>query len=759
MGHLVERADVHCALGEMLHSTQHGSDDSQRSVQRRPWRPGDPRRPLSGRPGLLGLAVALTAALLLGALWAPLPAARALPATDVRPPAYAGFWPPESNGQETYRWTDGDSALQLYGLETAAAALVTLRLTGPQGPGAPPASLALAVDGRRLTEMQAPPSWRLYRLLVPVGGSGWHTSAVELAGSTHRAGPGDGRSIGVAVSFAEVSPAGGPAPRPILERAAFLALLAVGIALWLRLFLPARALIPAVAASLAAAAAAAYVAPLWLSWRLPVDWSLAGSVVAAAVAALGAREIGRASGRAALRLALSLMLAAAGQLLFARPGWTLLATALLLGGIAAACATLRSRVAPQAKPARLGPSRLDLALAAVLGAALLPAFLADLGAADAAHGDEWMWTTVGSRAFHTFFLERDLFGPFWGELYDTWGSYNPQVGKYLIGASLYLSGYTGKLEVSHAPIGDAGMMAAARLPSALLGVASCVLLYLVVTYAADRWHGLVAAALLAAGSLLPLMSRRAMVDAPALAFSMAALFGALVTLRAVQGRRDQALRLAAATGVVCGLAAAVKLNAGLIFGIAAAALVAQAALAARSGRARALLPLACAGVIGLWAWAVFFVSNPFLYPDPAGGVRHMQQFNAFVGGFSLSTPRIPQGKLRALWDSVGTYGPLGRLGLPGDQLLALVGLARFVLLVRRSPSAAWEYGLGLLALWGVLSYIVIGLWLPVDWDRYYLPLQPVNAALQAYGVLWVAASIRSVGGPRRKSSPQTSHVL
>ncbi|MEN9934152.1 MAG: hypothetical protein RLZZ387_731, partial [Chloroflexota bacterium] len=470
-----------------------------------------------------------------------------------------------------------------------------------------------------------------------------------------------------------------------------------------------------------------------------------------------AAQVARGRSRTSWRVALGLLLAAAGQALFTQPGCTLPAAALLFGGLVAATAALWPPVdvgVPRERP-RLALA--DLLICTALAAVLLPVFLADLSGARTSHEDEPMWTTVGSGAFHTFFIERDLFGPFWREHYNTWGYYNPQVGKYLIGASLYAAGYQEKLDVSPEPIADVGLLAAARLPSALLGVASCLALYGVVTLVSDRRHGLLASGLMAGGSLLPLMSARAMVDAPALAFSMLGLLGTLLTLRALRAGQQRAFLLAATTGAACGLAAGVKLNGGLVFGVAVLALALEAVLALRSGRSP-LAALACLGVAGAWAWAMFFATNPFLYPDPLGGVREMQKFNAFVGGFSLETPRIPQGKVRALWDSVSTYGPLGRAGLPGDQLLLLAGALRLAL-AARDPGEWWRRSWGPLALWVLVSYVMIGLWLPVDWDRYYLPLQPVNAALQALGVLWAAdAALALARRPAAGRQPGESSV-
>ncbi|MEN9934365.1 MAG: hypothetical protein RLZZ387_944, partial [Chloroflexota bacterium] len=272
------------------------------------WRRGWP---------LLVLALLLCAALNLPATL------KYSPASVDEPPVYVRFWPPEGGESLTYRWSRGGSGLRLYGLEAVDGALVTLRLTAPQGGAAGPSLLTLALGERALGTVEAPPAWRTYRVLVPAEGEGWRAPLLRLEGDTRRAGPGDSREIGVAVSALSAAPLGRMAPLAAAERWAYLCTLLSGLLLWLWRLAPPR--LPGLVAVVLAtcAAAAAVLAPAWAAWRLPVDWPLAAAVAAGGLAVQAAAQVARGRSRTSWRVALGLLLAAAGQALFTQPGCTL----------------------------------------------------------------------------------------------------------------------------------------------------------------------------------------------------------------------------------------------------------------------------------------------------------------------------------------------------------------------------------------------------------------------------------------------------
>jgi hypothetical protein len=186
------------------------------------------------------------------------------------------------------------------------------------------------------------------------------------------------------------------------------------------------------------------------------------------------------------------------------------------------------------------------------------------------------------------------------------------------------------------------------------------------------------------------------------------------------------------------------MNALIVLGACEVTLLVNAVIA-RQWRQKVLLHALCAGLVALWAWLIFFASNPFLYAHPIVGIRHMLGLAQFLVEHPTqwSTPLLTD-KLSALWRNTLYYEPLRQLGLPGGAWLLLAGCVGLVATAWRSPRMFWERALGPIAIWIVLSYVAIAVWLPFDYDRYFLPLQPGNAFLQAFGVIWLARIIWAV---------------
>nr|MCU0493058.1 hypothetical protein [Chloroflexaceae bacterium] len=174
------------------------------------------------------LPTAIIAALLLGLLLAMgLPTARLFPVGEVGDTAVAlRFLPAETAGGTTYRWTSGDSALRLFGLNGAPGS-VRVRLTAPDRPTAP---LVFSYEGRTLAEVMPPNQWRRYTLLLPAPANPWFTPQLGLNGGQSAPTASDSRRLGVAVSDMQLRPLAGPHPWRLLERALLL-VLALGVPL------------------------------------------------------------------------------------------------------------------------------------------------------------------------------------------------------------------------------------------------------------------------------------------------------------------------------------------------------------------------------------------------------------------------------------------------------------------------------------------------------------------------------------------------
>lgn len=398
---------------------------------------------------------------------------------------------------------------------------------------------------------------------------------------------------------------------------------------------------------------------------------------------------------------------------------------------------------------------------------VVSSFVTDLDNLDQYHGDENIWIPISHDSFRNFFIEHNLSSPFWRDDYFIYGAYNPPIGKYVIGLGTYLAGYRDipykpfdwdhavSWNVAHGYTHDGSIVRAARLPVALLGCLSCVLVYWLGVLVADHWHAFLAVCSLVGGRLLLNEGRRAMLDVPGLCFGLLVLvcmWYLLSTIRAEN--RPRAVGWAIVVGFVCGLAIGTKMTGLLMPIICVVALLLDWIVCLLKRRDLLIAPL-CSLLIMLVAGLVFVASNPFLYPDPVTGVRHMLDLARIVAEApsAYKTTTLAE-KFQALWTYNLFYAPLNQINLPGDRWLLLAGVVGLLVTGWRTPTLFWKRSLGLIVVWIVITYIGIGLWLPNAWDRYTLPVQPCSAFLQAFGVVWLV----QIGSKLAKSAKMLRHI-
>lgn len=387
----------------------------------------------------------------------------------------------------------------------------------------------------------------------------------------------------------------------------------------------------------------------------------------------------------------------------------------------------------------------------VLSMLLSPLFLRNLDDLHNFAGDETLWLAVSNKLFQLYFIENDFFASTWHDEFSTFGSRQPQIGKYLIGLGTTMAGYSGEpynpyyynwqhdlaWNMSNGGVPPADIVASGRLPIAITGLLSCLIFYWLVTLVTNRWTAVIATLSLVQAGLLTASSRRAMIDTPALAFGLLTLVGLVYLLRALRHhQRRQAIVVAILTGLACGLAVGTKLNTLLILGLCGGVLLFRTFLNLRKEFRQAVLSFLCLTVVYSGTAFIAYISNPFLYRSTLAGMVHLLEMGQLVATIPFGQLTTPVARMQAIWQSMNEYAPLARLGLAYDRWLLLLGIIALGRSAWQNINDFRARQLDVIVLWIIVSYVGIGLWLPHPWERYYLPLQPCNAILQAYGVVW-----------------------
>jgi hypothetical protein len=391
------------------------------------------------------------------------------------------------------------------------------------------------------------------------------------------------------------------------------------------------------------------------------------------------------------------------------------------------------------------------------------------------HGDEGRWIAAGDYYFQQFFIKRD-----WS--YDTWskdrfgpfGTRNPVIGKYIIGASLYLHGVGGRYtsapsydfqqdfawNAAQGNIPAVNELVAARRPIAWMGILSSVLLFFITRELFDSWlTGFCAAVLLVFDPLVLHSSHYARIDTPALFFSLLALGMALrmyVALR--HDKQRQAVLWSVGLGIVCGLGVGTKLNALLIFvicGLWGGVSFFLSYLERRTFTSSNRSVLETMRQIKKPAWntvtnvalftlvtaITFLALNPFLYPDPVQNTWHLLEFGQVVANYE-----VPVEQRLVTWAQ--RWQSLLKIGLEQtgffhywfrwpwvDKVLAGLGILVCVhMITRPDQNRTLRYGCSWFAVWLAIELAGSLYWVPFNWPRWYLPLEPCWAILAASGI-------------------------
>jgi hypothetical protein len=407
------------------------------------------------------------------------------------------------------------------------------------------------------------------------------------------------------------------------------------------------------------------------------------------------------------------------------------------------------------------------------------------------HRDEVNWIRVSIYSFRTFFIDRDFFNEGWSKSFRSWGSYNPQVGKFIIGASLWLHRYRDFEGVVHFEeykhedleyLIEQGMgivpppeeLYAARLPIAILAAGTASLVFALATFAqrsALRGKGLLGGVLASLffffHPLIQSFGRRAMLDIPALFFSTLAMALAVMSgLAFIRRLRKRGLLLGIGTAIAVGLAISTKMNAVLIWPVVFLGAMGIASRHfERHGRASIRFLFVYAALLLGVPVAVFVLSNPFLYRDPVSGTLHMLRLSKRVASYR---PGFPDKALFTIIEKLEAFadlgfGPLERLFHREAIDILIVGIGivvmGYVLLRGQQKMEATFIG-AMLLWWTTVIGVGITLWTPLAWDRYYVPWTPIASVWEGVGVAWLLTALLKVfESVLHKSRPWFSKLI
>jgi 4-amino-4-deoxy-L-arabinose transferase-like glycosyltransferase len=319
---------------------------------------------LATRSAELMAVAALLALAMLVATWISQPVLRISAAETTASRYMSGFWEVEHTDANSFRWSQTDAAIRLFGLEQRAPVLFQARLSATRSPGQPLAQLTINAGATSL-RFPIQREWRRYMALLPAPPRDSEGRAITLRSLVvppHD----DWRDLGVALDwFAATSQPHTALDRlPDAGRLAFLVLLGLlGYAALRRAGGPLpMALLLALALAIALSSSM-IVAPAAVAYWLPNLWLLAlvgwlALLLPSIVPWLRRRQSRFTSGAALVAVAAGVALLPIQQPWPSAAGW-----ALLLGGSITLAARLPAL--PTAEDYPLSRRTLALALAAI----------------------------------------------------------------------------------------------------------------------------------------------------------------------------------------------------------------------------------------------------------------------------------------------------------------------------------------------------------------------------------------------------------
>lgn len=347
------------------------------------------------------------------------------------------------------------------------------------------------------------------------------------------------------------------------------------------------------------------------------------------------------------------------------------------------------------------------------------------------------------------YLRTGKTGPGWDSW--LWQPRKPPLGNVVIGLGLWLGGratpdrpYRYDWRHDHAwniehrdtvNLPPAGALRAGRMLVPVFSAAATTAVFLLTASAAGNVGGLVAATIFQLNPVVRLHGSHALSDMVMMSLALWAVwYLACHVAPRWTGPRGPLARRVVLLAVLIGLAAATKQN-GSLAGL--TALVAfgvwglehARAVGPRAAAARTVL---CASILTAGAYGTYIAVNPGLHREPIGGA--VAQVRAWDRKFDEHRGRRPEQALTTIGARIGAVA--GTLvgtrhgGIPVPYVVGLLALGGVGLLaLGRAGPSWWRAPPRIILLWAGVTTLVVSAWVPLDWDRYFLPVIALQAVL------------------------------
>lgn len=393
------------------------------------------------------------------------------------------------------------------------------------------------------------------------------------------------------------------------------------------------------------------------------------------------------------------------------------------------------------------------------------------------HGDETHWTTSSQEAFRLV-RSGELFDAEWTD--EFYFRTQPQVGKWLIGAALAGFGLTSlqtfnddgvalrqvreydwqlspQVNADRGSVPDKLTITVGRLPGALAGWLTSLMIWWAARRVGIGTAGLVAAILLSSHPLWLAHSRRVGMD------SISQMFGLASGLLVIRGSLMRRFSWLAWVGA--GLAGAFAIGTkytGAYAALAGVVPLSHAFMRSVNGaKTRVISGIALAASVGA---AAFIALNPSLYPNPVRGIDESLEFFQTQSAHMRATYPVFSNPLlvafeivdRAIWwtgypDVTDTTMPHPlRPGSYGTPIVAIAAAVALLGLVARDAwrpryaSTKWKVLVAVSLGWFALAFILLASSLPIWWERWHLAIIPPLCVLAGGGLALAGPRVAAV---------------